>query len=272
MLRSSVEFLPSALQSLGKPVILYCVSQDNKHIITSVEASRIRPDSILCATTEHVVWLDRNQPLVPLISWRHDREFDPTLETHTLLIGSRMYAYFLAATFDTFQSNAPSDPVTLLSSRCTSLVTVYDIQREEDDDISSGSPYSLSTSKLFESSFYRRAGLALIPAPRSSSPPIYPQTTWLLEASPSHSLFITPFVIGGIPYVPPDAPNLWSNFEFSRLMEQSRSELGPRADRQKIHMDLRRHLLCELGRHRLVLLLTIVLSLVSSRCRGCRER
>lgn len=32
-------------------------------------------------------------------------------------------------------------------------------------------------------------------------------------------------------------------------MEGSRLELGPRADRQKLHMDFRRHLLRELGYH-----------------------
>jgi hypothetical protein len=102
----------------------------------------------------------------------------------------------------------------------------------------------------------------LIPAAPSSSPSAHPPTTWLVEASPSHSLFVTPFAFNETDsnlHVPPDAPNLWSNFEFSRFMEESRSELGPRANRQKIHMKMRHHLLCELNPRRLVRLLTITL-------------
>src|ERR1700733_15157943 len=80
------------MKSLDKPTLLYHVPQPQKHVITFVEAQS-RPDSLICiATTEHVVWLDRNQPLVPVISWQHDREFDRTLEARTILIDSRMYA------------------------------------------------------------------------------------------------------------------------------------------------------------------------------------
>lgn len=154
-----------------------------------------------------------------------------------------------------FLTYCTSDPITLLSSRCTSLLTVYDVQRvEEGHNVSSGPAHSLSTSKLSESSFYRRAGLALIPAPHSSPLPVHVSTAWLVEASPSHSLFVTPFVfdaIGTTPHVPPTAPRSWSNVntDFSRFMEGSRLELGPRADRQKLHMNFRRHLLRELGYH-----------------------
>lgn len=83
------------MKSLDKSVLLYQVPQPHKHVITFVEAQN-RPDSLICiATTEHVVWLDRNQPLVPVISWQHDREFDRTLEARTILIDSRMYACFV---------------------------------------------------------------------------------------------------------------------------------------------------------------------------------
>ena len=87
------------MKSLDKPTLLYHVPQPQKHVITFVEAQS-RPDSLICiATTEHVVWLDRNQPLVPVISWQHDREFDRTLEARTILIDSRMYACFVFAAF-----------------------------------------------------------------------------------------------------------------------------------------------------------------------------
>ncbi|KAI0647297.1 hypothetical protein C8Q79DRAFT_958760 [Trametes meyenii] len=102
--------------------LLHTVAQPNV-VLTSVES--LADDHIIrLVSSQEILWLDERHARKPLVAIKHGRAFDTTLRSQSLImIGS---------------------PVTLLTSRRNSLVTVYDVSRGIDNLVHlNGSPYSL---------------------------------------------------------------------------------------------------------------------------------
>ncbi|KAI0819525.1 hypothetical protein BC628DRAFT_1402047 [Trametes gibbosa] len=102
--------------------ILYETSRPHT-ILTSIESSK--DDSIirLISSTE-ILWIDGRNTRKPLLSVKHGRAFDTTLSSHTQVM--------------------ISSPLTFLTSRHNSLVTVYDVSREHDNLVHAyDTPYAL---------------------------------------------------------------------------------------------------------------------------------
>lgn len=91
-------------------------------LFTSIED--ISDDNILrLCSTKDISWIDQRYPSKPLLSYRHDREFDRCLETWTISLDT---------------------PLTFLSSRKNGLVSVYDAGCSDDGLFRMASPpYSL---------------------------------------------------------------------------------------------------------------------------------
>ncbi|KAI0362386.1 hypothetical protein OH77DRAFT_1441905 [Trametes cingulata] len=81
-------------------------------VLTSVES--LRDDHIIrLVSSEEILWLDERNARKPLLSVKHNREYDVTLRTQTHVM--------------------ISSPLTFLASRRNSLVTVYDVSRGNDN-------------------------------------------------------------------------------------------------------------------------------------------
>ncbi|EGO18664.1 hypothetical protein SERLADRAFT_418850 [Serpula lacrymans var. lacrymans S7.9] len=99
--------------------------RDLMTFVTAIEQPE--PDHIIrLSTTNEILWLDDRFGRQPLLSYKHNRDFDRTLETVTVRIGN--------------------NPLTLLTSRKNGLISVYDVSRSTDGLLYSGaSPHSLLT-------------------------------------------------------------------------------------------------------------------------------
>lgn len=69
------------MQTPNALTILYSVPTSDTAIITHIEALPAGQNSFIgVATTTDVVFLSEKQPEAPLLSWKHDRDYDPSLE------------------------------------------------------------------------------------------------------------------------------------------------------------------------------------------------
>ncbi|KAH9901571.1 hypothetical protein C8Q73DRAFT_678269 [Cubamyces lactineus] len=90
------------LHSLTRPRVMF----------TSIES--LSDDRIIrLVSTEEILWLDERNSRKPLLAVKHGRDFDTTLQSFTRVM--------------------ISSPVTFLTSRRNSLVTVYDVSRGNDN-------------------------------------------------------------------------------------------------------------------------------------------
>ncbi|KAF8965245.1 hypothetical protein BDZ97DRAFT_1659285 [Flammula alnicola] len=97
-----------------------------KHVLTYVEDSQKDNILRLCSTNQ-IIWMDTRFPGRPLLAYAHERQYDRYLATRYL---------------DQWSDN----PVTVLTSRNNSVITVYDVSRSVDDVIQlNTSPYFLSS-------------------------------------------------------------------------------------------------------------------------------
>ncbi|KAH9945903.1 uncharacterized protein BXZ73DRAFT_37424 [Epithele typhae] len=100
---------------------IYNVPQDG---VSLVSADTGNEDKVIrLVSTQEILWLDARNIRKPLLAIKHGREYDQTLQAHTYVL-----------------TNAS---LTFLTSRRNSLVTVYDVTREQNLVHSSGYPYAL---------------------------------------------------------------------------------------------------------------------------------
>lgn len=174
-----------------------------------------------------------------MLSWRHDRCIDATLEAHSVLSPSRGYI-ILTITLHGLIIHL-LDTFTMISSRVHSLASMYDVGLDPDDGsiLTCSEPYALATTNHQKSPLYRRLGITLIPAPASSSGVSKKGSKfWLLELSSTQSLHLTPFELTDVLSFD-NGQGKRSNHvtvgatEVSRFTLSTRTDLGPRADRDK---------------------------------------
>ncbi|KAH9857125.1 hypothetical protein C2E23DRAFT_771292 [Lenzites betulinus] len=110
------------LRASKKVHILY-EAPKSQVVLTSIESSN-EDNIIRLISSNEMVWLDGRNTRKPLLSVKHGREFDTTLSSHTQVM--------------------ISSPLTFLTSRRNSLVTVYDVSRGNDNLVHvHDAPYSL---------------------------------------------------------------------------------------------------------------------------------
>ncbi|KAI0699676.1 hypothetical protein BC835DRAFT_1304385 [Cytidiella melzeri] len=108
--------------------------------LTSVEAPGA-DHMVRVVTTNELVWIDERFPRKPMFGWKHRRQKDRTLQLHTMR----------------FQNG----PLTFMTSSKNSLVTVYDVAREESGlpriatPAYSLSPFTLGREQCIDSAFVR---------------------------------------------------------------------------------------------------------------------
>ncbi|TBU65578.1 hypothetical protein BD310DRAFT_864379 [Dichomitus squalens] len=92
--------------------------------LTSIEMPSDEDHMVRLASTDEILWLDERYMQRPLFAVKHGREFDLTLRTQT--------------------HDLTHSPLTFLTSRRNSLVTVYDVSRDSENLVHMyGSPYAL---------------------------------------------------------------------------------------------------------------------------------
>ncbi|KIM49338.1 hypothetical protein M413DRAFT_438522 [Hebeloma cylindrosporum] len=116
-----VQHLDMRMQSVNE---LHSISP-GRHVFTSLEDCH-RGHIVRLCSTNRVIWMDTRFPRKPLLAYGHGREYDRYLSTHTFDCG--LY-----------------NPITTLTSRDNSLITVYDVSQPIDDFIQLNTlPYPLS--------------------------------------------------------------------------------------------------------------------------------
>ncbi|KAF8311625.1 hypothetical protein DL93DRAFT_1406027 [Clavulina sp. PMI_390] len=199
---------------------LYAVSGESERI-TSIEYEP-SGSTICISTTEAVLWLDAANTKDILLVWKHERETDLTLTVRTLV--------------------GPAGPLTLLSSRQTSLLTTYQLEKHNEEDglsLESHHPCVIPTAVLSDP-LQRRVGLAVIPDPLGKE---NGESFLVLEAASNFSLFATPLIRDKMsPLVMPELGHDPSAM-LGSLGMTSRPDLGPRADRSKYEILLRGQLM-----------------------------
>lgn len=84
----------------------------------------------MLVSTDEILWLDERNTRRPLLAMKHGRDFDTTLHSETRLLTEGVYhpAFSYSSVFLTVCTG----PVTFLTSRRNSLITVYDVARGSD--------------------------------------------------------------------------------------------------------------------------------------------
>ena len=86
------------------------------------------PDGIIrFCTTEQIIWIDKRYPKRPLLGLKHSRNYDPSLRTETIQFDSRQSCS--SRFFVVEKLTQTKGPITFLTSRRNSLITVYDASR-----------------------------------------------------------------------------------------------------------------------------------------------
>lgn len=83
----------------------------------------------LCSTSQ-LLWIDDRSPAKPLLGYQHYRQYDRTLGTRTLRIGTGIIS--VARGYKLLMPHS-KDPLTFLTSLKSGMVNIYDVSRTHDD-------------------------------------------------------------------------------------------------------------------------------------------
>ena len=92
-------------------------------------------------TTSELIWVDPRFHIKPVLAWKHEREYDRTLSSHSVGIGGSTWRKF----FEGWHYSTYKAKWTVLSSRNNALLSVYDVSSNKNGLLQSHAlPYSLS--------------------------------------------------------------------------------------------------------------------------------